>query len=75
MTHAERRAETRAKAKELMRREGERRRAGGSRGIGAYPGIALSDRWNGFERRDPDRRQVCWSHIRRDFRPHSEGLG
>ena len=25
--------------------------------------------------RDPVQRQVCWSHIQRDFRRHSEGLG
>jgi hypothetical protein len=42
--------------------------------IGAYPGIVISDRWNGFEHRDPNQRQVCWSHIHRDFRRHSEGL-
>jgi transposase len=40
-----------------------------------YPGIVISDRWNGFEHRDPHQRQVCWSHIQRDFRRHSEGLG
>jgi transposase len=39
-----------------------------------YPGIVISDRWNGFEHRDPNQRQVCWSHIDRDFRRHSEGL-
>jgi len=43
--------------------------------IGAHPGIVISDRWNGFEHRDPHQRQVCWSHIQRDFRRHSEGLG
>jgi transposase len=42
--------------------------------IGRYPGIVVSDRWNGFEHLDPERRQVCWSHIERDFRRHSEGL-
>ena len=42
--------------------------------IGPYPGIVISDRWNGFAHLDPDRRQVCWSHIQRDFRRHSEGL-
>jgi transposase len=42
--------------------------------IGAYPGIVISDRWNGFEHLDPNQRQVCWSHIQRDFRRHSEGL-
>ena len=41
----------------------------------SYPGIVVSDRWNGFEHRDPHQRQVCWSHIQRDFRRHSEGLG
>jgi transposase len=39
-----------------------------------YPGIVVSDRWNGFEHLDPHQRQVCWSHIQRDFRRHSEGL-
>ncbi len=43
--------------------------------IGPYPGIIVSDRCNGFEHLDPDRRQVCWSHIQRDFRRHAEGLG
>jgi Transposase IS66 family len=42
--------------------------------IGDYAGIVVSDRWDGYEHLDPDRRQVCWSHLRRDFRRHSEGL-
>jgi transposase len=43
--------------------------------VGAgYAGIVVSDRWNGFEHLDPDQRQVCWSHIQRDFRRHAEGL-
>jgi transposase len=42
--------------------------------IGPYPGIVISDRPNGYEHLDPDQRQVCWSHIQRDFRRHSEGL-
>ena len=42
--------------------------------IGDYAGLVVSDRWNGYEHLDPDRRQVCWSHIQRDFRRHSEGL-
>jgi transposase len=41
----------------------------------SYPGIVVSDRWNGFSHRDPDRRQVCWSHLQRDFRRHADGLG
>ena len=39
-----------------------------------YAGIVVSDRWNGYEHLDPNQRQVCWSHIQRDFRRHSEGL-
>jgi transposase len=42
--------------------------------IGSFPGIIVSDRWPGYEHLDPDRRQVCWSHLQRDFRRHSEGL-
>jgi transposase len=41
----------------------------------AYPGIVVSDRWNGYSHLDPDQRQVCWSHIQRDFRRHADGLG
>ena len=40
----------------------------------AYPGIVISDRWNGYEHLHPERRQVCWSHIQRDFRRHADGL-
>ena len=40
----------------------------------SYPGIVVSDRWNGFAHLDPHRRQVCWSHIQRDFRRHADGL-
>ncbi len=40
-----------------------------------YPGTVISDRWNGYSHLDPTRRQVCWSHIQRDFRRHTEGLG
>ena len=43
--------------------------------IGAFAGIVVSDRWNGFSHLDPHQRQVCWSHLQRDFRRHSEGLG
>jgi transposase len=41
----------------------------------SYPGIVVSDRWNGYSHLDPTRRQVCWSHIQRDFRRHADGLG
>jgi transposase len=40
----------------------------------SYSGIVISDRWNGFSHLDPARRQVCWSHIQRDFRRHADGL-
>ena len=40
----------------------------------SYPGIVISDRWNGYSHLDPNRRQVCWSHIKRDFRRHADGL-
>ena len=40
-----------------------------------YPGIVISDRWNGYSHLDPDQRQVCWSHLQRDFRKHADGLG
>jgi transposase len=42
--------------------------------VGDYQGIIISDRWAGYEHLDPERRQVCWSHLQRDFRRHSEGL-
>ena len=40
-----------------------------------YPGIVVSDRWNGYSHLDPGQRQVCWSHLQRDFRRHADGLG
>ena len=42
--------------------------------IGPFSGIVVSDRWPGYEHLEPRRRQVCWSHLQRDFRRHSEGL-
>ena len=40
----------------------------------SYPGIVVSDRWNGYSHLDPNHRQVCWSHLQRDFRRHADGL-
>ena len=40
-----------------------------------YGGIVISDRWPGYNHLDPDHRQVCWSHLQRDFRRHADGLG
>lgn len=42
--------------------------------IGPFAGIIVSDRWPGYEHLDPEQRQLCWSHLQRDFRRHSEGL-
>ena len=39
-----------------------------------YPGIVVSDRWNGYSHLDPKQRQVCWSHLQRDFRRHADSL-
>lgn len=32
-----------------------------------YPGIVGSDRYSAYNDLDPDQRQVCWSHLKRDF--------
>ena len=39
-----------------------------------FAGIACSDRWWAYDYLDPERRQVCWAHLVRDFTAHSEGL-
>jgi hypothetical protein len=39
-----------------------------------FEGIACSDRWWAYDYLAPERRQVCWSHLVRDFTAHSEGL-
>ena len=39
-----------------------------------FDGIVCSDRWWAYDHLDPECRQVCWSHLVRDFRRHSEGL-
>jgi transposase len=40
---------------------------------GPYPGAIVSDRWPGYEHLDAERRQVCWSHLQRDFRRSLNG--
>lgn len=40
----------------------------------SFAGIVSSDRWWAYDSLDPARRQVCWAHLLRDFRCHSEGL-
>ncbi len=39
-----------------------------------FAGIACSDRWWAYNYLDPKQRQLCWSHLMRDFTFHSEGL-
>lgn len=39
-----------------------------------FEGVVGSDRWWAYRGFDPDRRQVCWSHLIRDLTAHSEGL-
>jgi transposase len=39
-----------------------------------FAGIACSDRWWAYNKLAPDRRQVCWSHLVRDFTAHAEGM-
>ncbi len=39
-----------------------------------FQGIACSDRWWAYNYLDPEQRQVCWSHLLRDFTAQSEGL-
>jgi len=40
-----------------------------------FSGVACSDRWWAYDYLDPERRQLCWAHLVRDFTAHSEGLG
>ena len=39
-----------------------------------FQGVACSDRWWAYDYLDPERRQLCWAHLVRDFTAHSEGL-
>jgi transposase len=39
-----------------------------------YEGIVCSDRWWAYDHLDPDCRQACWEHLKRDFTRHAEGL-
>ncbi|OLE21832.1 MAG: hypothetical protein AUI36_34200, partial [Cyanobacteria bacterium 13_1_40CM_2_61_4] len=38
-----------------------------------FAGIACSDRWWAYNAFEPEQRQVCWSHLIRDFTAHAEG--
>ena len=39
-----------------------------------FEGVVGSDRWWAYRGFDAGRRQVCWSHLIRDFTAHAEGL-
>ena len=39
-----------------------------------FEGVVGSDRWWAYRSFDAARRQVCWSHLIRDFTAHAEGL-
>jgi transposase len=39
-----------------------------------HAGIVTSDRWWAYNHLPLSRRQLCWSHLDRDFRAHAEGL-
>ena len=39
-----------------------------------FAGIVGSDRWWAYDLIDPESRQACWEHLKRDFFKHSEGL-
>jgi transposase len=38
-----------------------------------FTGTCCSDRWWAYNKLDPEKRQVCWSHLVRDFTFHAEG--
>ena len=46
-----------------------------------YPGRVVSDRWSGYTWIPIKRRQICWSHLKRDFKsfldygPEAKHLG
>lgn len=40
--------------------------------LGATEAVISSDRWWAYDHLEADRRQLCWSHLQRDFRFHAE---
>jgi len=42
--------------------------------LGGYSGIVCSDRWWAYDHLDSECRQACWSHLKRDWQRHAEGL-
>jgi transposase len=43
--------------------------------LGDTRAIVTSDRWWAYSHLPLKRRQICWAHLRRDFKAHAEGLG
>ncbi len=43
--------------------------------LGPSQAIVTSDRWWAYGHLSVKRRQVCWSHLQRDFAAHADGLG
>jgi transposase len=39
-----------------------------------FAGVVSSDRWWAYDYLEPERRQLCWAHLVRDFTVHNEGL-
>lgn len=42
--------------------------------LGNHAGVVTSDRWWAYNHLPLARRQICWSHLRRDFQAQAEGL-
>jgi len=38
----------------------------------SFAGVVGSDRFSAYNSLEPERRQVCWSHLRRDFTFHAD---
>lgn len=43
--------------------------------LGSFAGILVSDRWHAYNNWALTMRQVCWAHLRRDFKALSEKAG
>lgn len=43
--------------------------------LGSSSAIVTSDRWWAYQHLPVKRRQICWSHLQRDFAFHAEGRG
>jgi ferredoxin len=40
--------------------------------LGSFAGILTSDRWGGYNQYPAEKRQLCWAHLKRDFRAMEE---